>query len=54
MNMLVFNFHKMASMHKDYAYQFFDFTTYKELRKLKYLKQTKTCGGIEPQFYEEP
>jgi hypothetical protein len=44
----------MASMHKDYAYQFFDFTTYKELRKLKYLKQTKTCGGIEPQFYEEP
>ncbi len=30
MNMLVFNFHKMTDMHKYYAYQFFDFTTYKK------------------------
>jgi hypothetical protein len=31
MNMLIFNFHKMMYMHKGYAYQFFDFITYKKI-----------------------
>ncbi len=49
------NFQKMTKMHKDYAYQFFDFIFLKKLQqRTKNLKtQTKTYGGIEPQFYDE-
>jgi hypothetical protein len=31
--MSIFNFHKMINMHKGYAYQFFDFITFKNLQK---------------------
>jgi hypothetical protein len=44
----------MVHMHKDYAYHLQKFTSDKKIRKLKSLNQTKTCGGIEPQFYEKP
>jgi hypothetical protein len=30
MNMSIFNFQKMTNMHKDYAYQFFDFIVLKK------------------------
>jgi hypothetical protein len=48
----------MTGMHKGYAYRSSNFITYKKQlqQRTKYLdslNQTKTCRGIEPQFYEE-
>jgi hypothetical protein len=55
MNMMVFYFLEMINLHQGYAYQFSDFIEKNKIatKNLVFENQTKTCGGIEPLFYEE-